>query len=405
MDGKEAWDLARPKLIVVLGTTACGKSGLGVELARRFNGEVVSADSRQVYRGLDLGTGKVTQAERMGVTHHMLDVVDPNQSYSVADFQRGAYDAIDAIRARGRTPFLVGGTGLYVRAVTEGFTFADARPDPALRAQLDTFAQEGEIKAEDVESIYARVSFAMTVEEAVAGADFIQETIVENRDAKAALYQQLAACVGPDVIIASNTSAMNIFEIVPEQLLPQQLICHWYSPPQLIPLVEVVKSEQAPQELADTAMALLKKCGKTAVYMKKFIRGYIANRLQQCINQEVFYLLEHGYCDAEAIDLAVKASFIPRACVLGLCKRMDFGGVDMTANNFRNHSYEMPHPPADEPIPHVLEEMVDRGELGIKTGKGFYDYSDVDIEELKAKRDKQLFEVFRLEKKFLDDPV
>ena len=115
----------------------------------------------------------------------------------------------------------------------------------ALRAQLDTFAQEGEIKAEDVESIYARVSFAMTVEEAVAGADFIQETIVENRDAKAALYQQLAACVGPDVIIASNTSAMNIFEIVPEQLLPQQLICHWYSPPQLIPLVEVVKSEQA----------------------------------------------------------------------------------------------------------------------------------------------------------------
>ena len=275
----------------------------------------------------------------------------------------------------------------------------------SLRAQLQTFAEEGEIKAEDVDTIYNRVSFASTVEEAVAGADFIQETIVENREAKQALYQQLAACVGPEVIIASNTSAMNIFEIVPERLLSQQLICHWYSPPQLIPLVEVVKSEQAPQELADTAMALLKKCGKTAVFMKKFIRGYIANRLQQCLNQEVFYLLEHGYCDAEAIDLAVKASFIPRACVLGLCKRMDFGGVDMTANNFRNHSYEMPHPPADEPVPHILEEMVDRGELGIKTGHGFYDYSHEDIEALKAKRDKQLFEVFRLEKKFLDDPV
>lgn len=124
---KEGGRMPLPKLIVVLGTTACGKSGLGVELARRFDGEIVSADSRQVYRGLDLGTGKVTQAERMGVAHHMLDVVDPNQSYSVADFQRGAYDAIDAIRARGRTPFLVGGTGLYVRAVTEGFTFTDAR--------------------------------------------------------------------------------------------------------------------------------------------------------------------------------------------------------------------------------------------------------------------------------------
>ena len=273
----------------------------------------------------------------------------------------------------------------------------------ALKTQLLTFAAEGEIKAADVETIYGRVDFALTVEEAVQGADFIQETIVENRDAKVALYEQLAACVGPDVIIASNTSAMNIFEVVPEQLLPQQIICHWYAPPQLIPLVEVVKSEQAPQAYADVAMELLKKCGKTAVLMKKFIRGYIVNRLQQCLNREVFYLLDNGYCDAEAIDLAAKASFIPRACVLGLCKRADFGGLDMTANNYKNHSYTMPEHGDD--MPHVLEEHIEHGELGIKTGHGFYDYSDVDIEELKAKRDKQLFEVFRLEKKFLEDPV
>ena len=129
--------MSLPKLIVVLGTTACGKSGLGVELARRFDGEIVSADSRQVYRGLDLGTGKVTEEEMGGIAHHMLDVVEPNQPYSVADFQAGAYAAIDDILARGRTPFLVGGTGLYVRAVTEGFTFTDARPDPALRAELE----------------------------------------------------------------------------------------------------------------------------------------------------------------------------------------------------------------------------------------------------------------------------
>ena len=276
-------------------------------------------------------------------------------------------------------------------------------PGIAQTYQLETFAQEGEIAAEDVETIYGRVNFALTVEEAVAGADFIQETIVENRDAKTALYEQLAACVPSDVIIASNTSAMNIFEIVPEKLLPQQIICHWYAPPQLIPLVEVVKSEQAPQEYADIALALLKKCGKTAVLMKKFIRGYIVNRLQQCLNREVFFLLDNGYCDAEAIDLAAKASFIPRACVLGLCKRADFGGLDMTANNYRNHSYTMPEH-GDE-MPHVLEEHIEHGELGIKTGHGFYDYEGVDIEALKAKRDKQLFEVFRLEKKFLEDPV
>ena len=129
--------MSLPKLIVVLGTTACGKSGLGVALARKFDGEIVSADSRQVYKGLDLGTGKVTEEEMEGVPHHMLDVVEPNQPYSVADFQAGAYAAIDDILSRGKTPFLVGGTGLYVRAVTEGFTFTDARPDPALRAELE----------------------------------------------------------------------------------------------------------------------------------------------------------------------------------------------------------------------------------------------------------------------------
>ena len=181
----------------------------------------------------------------------------------------------------------------------------------SLKASLKTFAEEGEIKAEDIDTIYNRISFAMTVPDAIDGADFIMETIVENKDAKIDLYKQIAEIVKDDVIIASNTSAMNIFEIVPEKLLPQQIICHWYSPPQLIPLVEVVKSEQAPQEYADIAMEMLKKCGKTAVFMKKFIKGYIVNRLQQCLNREIFYLLDEGYCDAEAIDLAAKASFIP----------------------------------------------------------------------------------------------
>ena len=129
--------MSLPKLIVILGTTACGKSGLGVELALRFGGEIVSADSRQVYRGLDLGTGKITPEEMRGVPHHMLDVADPNEPYSVAQFQRGAYGAIDGILERGKRPFLVGGTGLYVRAVTEGFVFTGTAPDPALRSALE----------------------------------------------------------------------------------------------------------------------------------------------------------------------------------------------------------------------------------------------------------------------------
>ena len=273
----------------------------------------------------------------------------------------------------------------------------------ALKKSLATFAEEGLLAPGEETAVLGRIRFAPTVEEAVADADLIQETIVENRDAKAELYRQLARCAPAGAILASNTSALNIFELVPESLLPRLCIAHWYAPPQLIPLVEVVKSEQAPQEYADILMALLQKCGKTAVYMKKFIQGYIINRLQQCLNREIFYLLDNDYCDAEAIDLAAKASFIPRAVVLGLVKRMDFGGLDMTANNYRNHSYHMPEH-GDE-MPHVLAEHVEHGELGIKTRHGFYDYEGVDLDQLKAKRDHQLFEVFKLAKEFMDDPV
>jgi 3-hydroxybutyryl-CoA dehydrogenase len=271
-----------------------------------------------------------------------------------------------------------------------------------LHKSIETFAEEDLLPKDQIENVYNRVKFELTVEDAVKNADFIMETIVENRDAKAELYAQLDKCVTDGCIIASNTSGLNIFELVPERRLPQMVIAHWYAPAQLIPLVEVVKSEQAPQKYADITVALLEKCGKTPVLMKKFIRGYIANRMQMCLNQEVFFLLDNGYCTPEDIDKAVKASFIPRAVVLGLCKRADFGGLDMTANNYKNKSYTLP-PEVD--MPSTLAEHIEKGELGLKTGKGFYDYAGVDKQQLLAKRDKQLFEIFKIAKRFMDDPV
>ena len=128
-----------PKLIVIEGTNASGKSSLGVALAERFGGEIVSADSRQVYERLDLGSGKITQEETRGVPHHLLNVRKPGDFFSMADFQRLAYEAIDGILSRGNIPFLVGGTGLYVDAVADGYELSNQAPDHTLRAHLETF--------------------------------------------------------------------------------------------------------------------------------------------------------------------------------------------------------------------------------------------------------------------------
>lgn len=129
-----------PRMVAVVGTNASGKSGLGVALARRYGGEIISADSRQVYRGLDLGSGKITPEEMGGVAHHLLDVCDPGVFFSMADFQRLAYAAADGMLARGKLPFLVGGTGLYVAAVTQGYTLSEVQPDLSYRGELEALA-------------------------------------------------------------------------------------------------------------------------------------------------------------------------------------------------------------------------------------------------------------------------
>ena len=125
------------QLIVVPGPTASGKSALGIALAQRFHGEIVSADSRQVYRGLDIGTAKVTAEERALVPHHLLDVADVQEIYTVSQFQQQAIAAINDIAARGLQPFLVGGSPHYIQAVVDNLDIPAVPPQPALRAELE----------------------------------------------------------------------------------------------------------------------------------------------------------------------------------------------------------------------------------------------------------------------------
>ena len=139
---EQAPEAASPPLVVILGPTAVGKTALSLDIAARFDGEIVGADSRQIYRGMDIGTAKPSADEQARIRHHLIDVQPPDRHIALATYQQMAFTAIDAIHGRGRVPFLVGGSALYLRAVTEGLQIPEVAPNPTLRTELETFAQE-----------------------------------------------------------------------------------------------------------------------------------------------------------------------------------------------------------------------------------------------------------------------
>ncbi len=133
---------SKPKIIVILGPTASGKSDLAVHIAKQCNGEVISADSRQVYKGLDIGSGKITKKEMQGVPHHLLDVVSPKQIFSVEDFKIKAQEAIQTILNKGKVPIICGGTGFYIDTLVKNLVFPEVKPNPAFRTKNLEFTAE-----------------------------------------------------------------------------------------------------------------------------------------------------------------------------------------------------------------------------------------------------------------------
>jgi tRNA dimethylallyltransferase len=133
--------VVQQKILVILGPTAVGKTELSLDLARQFGGEIISADSMQVYRGLDIGTAKPSPEERRAVVHHLVDVVDPDTPFNVADYVRLAEEVLAGLKSRKTTAILSGGTGLYIDALLQGFLFPDASADAAIRSELEQQAQ------------------------------------------------------------------------------------------------------------------------------------------------------------------------------------------------------------------------------------------------------------------------
>jgi len=130
------------KLVVILGPNAAGKSNLAVKLAQKFDGEIVSADSRQIYRGLDIGSGKISKKNKKGISHYLLDIADPKEKFTVAEYKDLALKRIKEIQKKERLPFLVGGTGFYIQAVVDGIFFPRVEPDWELRDKLEKVDKE-----------------------------------------------------------------------------------------------------------------------------------------------------------------------------------------------------------------------------------------------------------------------
>lgn len=132
----------KERLLVIVGPTAVGKTDISIHLAKHFNGEVISGDSMQIYRGLNIGTAKITEQEMQHIPHHMIDIKEPHESFSVSEFQREARDIITSINKRGKLPILVGGTGLYVHAITHDYQFTNIGSDETFREEMEAFANQ-----------------------------------------------------------------------------------------------------------------------------------------------------------------------------------------------------------------------------------------------------------------------
>ena len=142
----------KPQILVILGPTASGKSELAVKLAQKFNGEIISADSRQIYKGMDIGTAKPTKAESKLIPHHLIDIKNPNQNYTVSQYKKDAIAAIKKILRKNKLPILVGGTGLYIKAVVDNLKIPKVKPNPQLRQKL-----EKELKEKGLNFLYEKL--------------------------------------------------------------------------------------------------------------------------------------------------------------------------------------------------------------------------------------------------------
>jgi 3-hydroxybutyryl-CoA dehydrogenase len=260
---------------------------------------------------------------------------------------------------------------------------------PGLMATaLATLAEAGEVDASwNRQRLSQAVRCIPSLADTVAGAKVVVEAIVERPDAKRALYDQLQSLMDADAILASNTSNLDIFPLVPDGLQKRTIIAHWYTPPYLCDLVDLCPGSQTDPAAIATVRDMVQAMGKVPVVFKQMVQGYVANRLQAAMGLEVQRMLDEGLVTPKDIDDSVIHGIALRMPILGVMAKADFTGLLLMQQGMKNRSYTPPQPKG---YSEALDKLIAEGRTGVMAGKGYFDWGDRSPEDLFRERDRKL---------------
>ena len=260
---------------------------------------------------------------------------------------------------------------------------------PGLMATaLATLTDAGEVDAsKDRQWLSTAVRCVPDLADTVKGAKVVIEAVVEKPEIKTIVYDQLLAAMDPDAILASNTSNLDIFPLVPDALQERTIIAHWYTPPYLCDLVDLCPGSKTKPEAIETVRDMVKAMGKAPVVFKQMVQGYVANRLQAAMQLEVYRLLDEGLVTPKDIDDSVLHGLALLIPILGIMAKADFTGLLLMQQGMKNRSYTPPEPQGRS---ETLDKLIAEGRTGVMAGKGYFDWGDSSPEDLFRERDRKL---------------
>ncbi|HUB46819.1 MAG TPA: 3-hydroxyacyl-CoA dehydrogenase family protein [Acetobacteraceae bacterium] len=277
--------------------------------------------------------------------------------------------------------------GHQVRLTDSNAETLERAPD-LMATALTTLAEAGEVDAAwNRQRLSQAVRCMPALADTVTGAKLVVEAIIERPDTKRALYGQLEALIDADAILASNTSNLDIFPLVPEGLQRRTIIAHWYTPPYLCDLVDLCPGLHTDPAAITTVRDMVKAMGKAPVVFKQMVQGYVANRLQAAMQLEVYRLLDEGLVTPQDIDDSVIHGLALRIPILGIMAKADFTGLLLMQQGMRNRSHTPPQPRDHS---ETLDALIAAGRTGVMSGKGYFDWGERSPEDLFQERDKKL---------------